>query len=157
MSTLRNELPALLLLWNCDGMFCLIIFTSFISLCEPLHCRSSTGSVLKERLPTDVVTLLKRDRTDVAFLLQTTDLTVTCLCCTSILVNLLPFGQNSSGVLFSSVSSTSSAQGMVANWHHTGSQDLWDSLSLTERESFLNTPSQKTINFFCCFCLAANQ
>lgn len=59
-----------------------------------------------------------------AFLPQITDLTVTRLCCTGILVNLLPFGQNSSGVLFSSVSSALAARGTLANWHHTGIQDL---------------------------------
>lgn len=102
---------------------------------------------------TNVISLLQRAPSEmlwnvryVAFSPQTT--WFDCLCWTSILVSLLPFGPNSSAVLFSSVSLTSSAQGMVANWHHTGIQDLWDSLSQTEREPFLNTPPQKTISLF---------
>lgn len=59
-------------------------------------------------------------------------------------VNLLPLG-----LLFSSVSSTPSAQGTVANWHHTGIQDLWDTLSQTEREGAIpQHPSSKSISFF---------
>lgn len=55
---------------------------------------------------------------------------------TSTLVSLLSFGQNSSAVLFSSVSLLStSAHGTVANWHHAGMQDLWDSLSQMESNS----------------------
>lgn len=67
-------------------------------------------------------------------------------------VNLLPLGQHSSGVLFSSMSSTPSAQGTVTNWHHTGIQDLWDTWGPTEGEGAILPRKHQRL---CCLRLAA--
>lgn len=43
--------------------------------------------------------------------------------------------------------------GMLANWHHTGIQDLWDGSSQTER-AIPQHPSLKKHQLLCCFFLA---
>lgn len=138
MSLLRYELPALLLLWICEGMVWLIVFTSFVRLF--FFMWDVTLHILNP--PCDKRMFAHRCLGLPFYPKQLIWLSHV-LCWTSIPINLLPFGQNSSGVLFSSVSSTSSAQGMVANWHHTAIQDLWDSLSQTEGEPFLSSPPPK--------------
>lgn len=127
---LRNELPALLLLLRiCEGILCMIVLTFLLGVCEPWRCIFSLECLLKSSGARYVAFFTSNDWFD---------------CHMFNVVNLLPLG-----LLFSSVSSTPSAQGTVANWHHTGIQDLWDTLSQTEREGAIpQHPSSKSISFF---------
>ena len=84
------------------GISSLIVLASFVSLCELLHNCFCVERMFSHCWQTEMFVMWPFIFF-YFFLPQTTDLTATCSCRTSILVNLRPLGQNSSGVLFSSV------------------------------------------------------
>lgn len=107
---------------------------------ESPYCRSTSGSALKEYF---AHACCHQKCKLCGLFASSTSTSITCLCCISIPVNLLPLRSEFLWSLsFIVVPATPSAQGIAANWHHIEFQDLWDGFSQTEREPFLNTPPQ---------------